>query len=168
MLCRPPTFFQLLLLLLSPPLSLLHTTNPTTPPIAPPPPLPSYTHTQAFLYSTPLHAHIVTKTPGVTDDMKTKSVKKVTQITLSQASKVCVQLLVVPLLLLTSSLGYLLLSFGSPLEVTSPFARVWDKQPSVFLMSVAGFMGWWGSTVYMFWASLGCILSRLNSSALAG
>lgn len=119
------------------------------------------------MYSTPLHAHVVTRNPTVPDDMKAKSVKRVTQVTLSQASKVCLQLLFVPALMLSSSLGYLLLSFTSPLAATSPFATQWDKQPSRMMWCAGGFIGWWSSTVFMVWASLGGLLSRLHSAALS-
>lgn len=122
---------------------------------------------QAFLYSTPLHEAVVTKNPGVSEDTVQKSVKRVAQVTLSQASKVCLQLLFVPALMMTGALGYLLLSFVSPLAETSPHANEWDKKPSVMLMCLGGFVGWWSSTVFMFWAGLGVLLSRLHSAALA-
>jgi hypothetical protein len=122
---------------------------------------------QAFLYHTPLHAHVVTRNPAASEEAAAKSVKRVAQVTLSQASKVCIQLLVVPALLMTSAMGYLLLSFASPLAADSPFAREWDKKPSAMLMSVAGFIGWWSSAVYMLWTGVGTLLARMHSAALA-
>lgn len=122
---------------------------------------------QAFMYSTPLHAHIATRNPAASAELTAKSVKRVAQVTLSQTSKVAVQLLVVPALITSSALGYLLMSFASPLAASSPYAQAWDKQPSALCMSVAGFVGWWSCAVYMFWASVGTLLARLHSAALA-
>ena len=117
------------------------------------------------MYHTPLHAHVVTRNPVVPDDLKAKSVKNVTTVTLSQASKVCVQLLVVPVTLLACGLGYLLMAFPSPLAAASPFAQEWDKRPSDMVMSVAGFIGWWASSVYMLWASLGVLLAKVGAAS---
>lgn len=120
------------------------------------------------MYSTPLHAHIATRNPAASAELTAKSVKRVAQVTLSQTSKVAVQLLVVPALITSSALAYLLMSFAFPLAASSPFAQAWDKQPSPLCMSVAGFIGWWSCAVYMFWASVGTLLARLHSAALAG
>lgn len=122
---------------------------------------------QAFMYNTPLHAHIATRNPAASAELTAKSVKRVAQVTLSQTSKVAVQLLVVPALITSSALGYFLMSFASPLAASSPHAQAWDKQPSALAMSVAGFVGWWSCAVYMFWASVGTLLARLHSAALA-
>jgi hypothetical protein len=122
---------------------------------------------QAFLYNVPLHAHVVTKNPAASDELAAKSVKRVVKITLSQASKVCIQLLVVPAFSVTSAMGYLLLSFASPLAADSPVALEWDKKPSATLMCVAGFVGWWSSAVFMLWAGVGTLLARMHSAALA-
>lgn len=118
---------------------------------------------QAFMYHTPLHAHVITKNPAASDELKAKSVKHVTQVTLSQASKVCIQLLVVPTILMASGFGYLLMAYPSPLAADSPFANEWDRRPSEMLMSMAGFIGWWSSTVYMLWASLGTLLAKVGA-----
>lgn len=115
------------------------------------------------MYHTPLHAHVITKNPSVSDELQSKSVKHASQVTLSQASKVCIQLAVVPALMMASALGYLMLAYPSPLAAESPFAKEWDKWPSEMMMSVAGFIGWWSSTVYMVWASLGALLAKVGA-----
>lgn len=120
------------------------------------------------MYHTPLHAHIVTRNPAASDELTAKSVKRVAQVTLSQASKVSLQLLLVPAILMTSALGYLLMSFASPLVADSPYATEWDKRPSEMLMSVTGFVGWWSCSMYMFWASIGTLLARVHSNVLSG
>jgi hypothetical protein len=90
----------------------------------------------------------------------------VTSVTLSCVSQVCIQLLVVPSIMLLSSLAYLMMCFAPPGAAQHAHLGVWDRQASAMVMCVAGFVGWWSSSIYMAWGSFGAVVARLQTAAV--
>eukprot|EP00775_Hariotina_reticulata_P003634 gene3634-3895_t len=119
---------------------------------------------QAYLYTPALSCWVIQNNPQFSDATKEDLMKRHIQITLAHTVKVALQLSVVPVLLLVSSIIYLLMAFPLPEDLHSKRVSEWDKKPSVLFECVPGFVGWWTSVAYLSWASLGVLLGRLKSS----
>lgn len=116
---------------------------------------------QSFLFTAPYQVHILSRTPELSDDVKSKLIQKTTQLTLVQTCKAAMQLSFVPLLMMLCALLYIATAFPSSVAERYPQWPGLSDGPSVGYPCCTGFIGWWANNVYIAWASLGLLMARL-------
>lgn len=115
---------------------------------------------QSFLFTAPYQIHILSRTPELPEEVQSKLLRQTSQLTVVQTCKAAMQLSFVPLIMMLCAFLYILTAFPSPRTVTEN--HPWgSEEPAALYPCCTGFIGWWASSVYIGWASLGVLMARL-------